>query len=65
MQIGIDITVLYRAWAGVFTYHYRLIQALLEVAPPAYKFVLLDYLPLHNGATHHLAEIDRLAGEQS
>lgn len=65
MQIGIDITVLYRAWAGVFTYHYRLIQALLEVAPPAYKFVLLDYLPLHNGATHHLAEIDRLAGERA
>lgn len=65
MKIGIDITVLYRAWAGVFTYHYRLIQALLEVAPPAYQFVLLDYLPLHNGATHHLAEINQLAGERA
>ena len=62
MRIGIDITVLYRAWAGVFTYHYRLIQALLQVAPPAYEFVLLDYLPLHNGATHHWAEIEKLAG---
>jgi len=65
MKIGIDITVLYRAWAGVFTYHYRLIQALLQVAPASYEFVLLDYLPLHNGATHHLAEIEQLAGERA
>ncbi len=61
MKVGIDITVLYRAWAGVFTYHYRLIQALLQVAPASYEFVLLDYLPLHNGATHHHGEIARLA----
>ncbi len=65
MKVAIDITVLYRAWAGVFTYHYRLIQALLQVAPPGYQFVLLDYLPLHNGATHHLAEIEQLAGKRA
>ena len=65
MRIGIDITVLYRAWAGVFTYQYRLIQALLQVAPASFEFVLLDYLPLHNGATHHHAEIEQLAGERA
>lgn len=65
MKVGIDITVLYRAWAGVFTYHYRLIQALLQVAPASYEFVLLDYLPLHNGATHHHKEITQLANNQA
>lgn len=45
MKIGYDITVLYRAVAGVFNYRRRLLAAMLAAAPQD-SFALLDYVPL-------------------
>jgi hypothetical protein len=46
MRIGFDITALYVAQAGVYTYDYNLLQALLEVDREN-AYLLLDYVPLH------------------
>ncbi|MBN1978913.1 MAG: glycosyltransferase family 4 protein [Anaerolineae bacterium] len=46
MNIGFDITALYVAQAGVHTYDYNLLQALLEVDHEN-AYLLLDYVPLH------------------
>jgi glycosyltransferase involved in cell wall biosynthesis len=47
MRIGFDITALYVAQAGVHTYDYNLLQALLEVDREN-KYLMLDYVPLHD-----------------
>ena len=49
MKIGLDITVLYAAQAGVFYYRYNLIKAMLRLDPPENEFVLVDYFPIHGG----------------
>jgi glycosyltransferase involved in cell wall biosynthesis len=45
VKIGIDISVLYIAGAGVFYYRYNLIKALLALSSP-HDYVLLDYSPV-------------------
>lgn len=49
MKIGVDITVLYRARAGVLNYHLRLLRAMIAQQPGRHQFELVNYLPLHNG----------------
>jgi glycosyltransferase involved in cell wall biosynthesis len=50
VRIGFDITALYVAQAGVFTYAHRLLQALLE-QDSENEYLLLDYYPLHGRRT--------------
>ena len=50
MRVGFDITALYVAQAGVFTYRYQLARALLE-HDQQHEYVLLDYVPIHGGWT--------------
>jgi glycosyltransferase involved in cell wall biosynthesis len=50
MRIGFDITALYVAQAGVHTYDYNLLQALLEVDREN-AYLLLDYVPLRDKHT--------------
>jgi len=45
VRIGFDVTGLYYARAGVLSYRWRLLQALLREGH-AHEFVLLNYLPL-------------------
>lgn len=47
MIIGHDLSVLYVARAGVYTYHYNMLKALVRLAPPEDSFVLLDYPAIH------------------
>jgi glycosyltransferase involved in cell wall biosynthesis len=51
MRIGFDITALYVARAGVFTYTYNLLRALLE-GDRGNEYLLLDYSPLHGRRTN-------------
>lgn len=48
MHIGIDISVIRIAQAGVLTYHRQLVDHLIAEAP-AHFFTLLDVLPLNEG----------------
>jgi glycosyltransferase involved in cell wall biosynthesis len=50
MRIGFDITALYIAQAGVYTYDYSLLKALLEIDHEN-EYLLLDYAPLHGQRT--------------
>jgi glycosyltransferase involved in cell wall biosynthesis len=45
LRIGFDITALYVAQAGVFTFDYHLLRALLNEGP-GNEYLLLDYEPL-------------------
>jgi glycosyltransferase involved in cell wall biosynthesis len=47
MRIGFDITALYVAQAGVFTYSHNLLRALLE-KDHKNEYLLLDYTPLRD-----------------
>jgi glycosyltransferase involved in cell wall biosynthesis len=59
MKIGLDVTILHIAQAGVFYYHYNLARALLALEPAAHDYVLVDYEPNH-GNWHRPAELDTL-----
>ncbi|MGH2537159.1 MAG: glycosyltransferase family 4 protein [Candidatus Promineifilaceae bacterium] len=49
MRIGIDITILAVAQAGVFYYRYHLIRALLALNAGRHGITLVDYHPIHGG----------------
>lgn len=59
MMIGIDITSLYVAQAGVFYYRYNLVKAMLALNAFEHQFLLLDYYPIH-GSWRSPPEVDSL-----
>jgi glycosyltransferase involved in cell wall biosynthesis len=65
MKIGVDITVLYVAGAGVFYYRYNLIKAMLA-RPASHEFVLLDYFPVEGDwVRQDPVEVERLLGDRT
>lgn len=59
MRIGFDVTSFYAARAGVFTYGYHLLQALLA-RDDEDEYLLLDYTPLRD----RRAELPEITGRQ-
>ncbi len=56
MRVGVDITALYVAQAGIFTYEYHLIQALLRQDATT-DYLLVDYSPIHGGMSEPLEPV--------
>ena len=61
MNIGIDISVLQVAKAGVWNYHFNLLESLIRVAPESDNLILLDCPSIHGqaralNAVHNLTD---------
>jgi glycosyltransferase involved in cell wall biosynthesis len=64
MNIGIDVSVLYVARAGVWNYHLNLLEALIQYAPLTDSLTLVDHAGIH-GKPDNLAILSRIVDSRT